>query len=66
MGFWEGFAKYVGVQGVLATVLFVGYVAAPYAGVTLPEGYTEITTFVGGYFFAKNGVPAIRSVVTRG
>ena len=65
MSFWEGFASYCGIQGVLAIILVGAYVAAPFADVVLPEGFTEITTFVCGFFFAKNGVPAIRAGVSR-
>jgi len=61
MSGWGGFAKYVGIQGIMALALVGGYIAAPYVGVVLPEGYTEITTFVCGFYFAKNGVPIIAS-----
>ena len=65
MGFWEGFHTYCGIQGILAIALVGAYIAAPFANVVLPEGFTEITTFVCGFFFAKNGVPAIRAGVSR-
>ena len=65
MSFWEGFAAYSGIQGILAIALVGAYIAAPFANVVLPEGFTEITTFVCGFFFAKNGVPAIRAGVSR-
>lgn len=51
----EGFGKYVGVQGIVFLALSIGYIAAPYAGVVLPEGYTEILTLTFGFYFAKNG-----------
>ncbi len=56
------FYKYVGVQGILAIALVAGYIAAPFAGVTLPEGYAEFTTFVTGFFVAKNGPGLISSL----
>jgi len=65
MGFWEGFNKVCGIQGILALGLVGAYIAAPFVDVVLPEGFTEITTFVCGFFFAKNGIPVIRSAVTR-
>ena len=65
MGFWEGFNKACGVQGVLAIALVGGYIAAPFADVTLPAGYTEITTFVCGFFFHRNGVPLIKAAASR-
>jgi len=65
MGFWEGFAAYCGIQGILALALVGAYIAAPFVNVVLPEGFTEITTFVCGFFFAKNGVPALRAARAR-
>lgn len=51
----ETFFKYVGVVGIAAIVFTVGYVVAPFAGVTLPEGYTEGMFLCIGFFTAKNG-----------
>ncbi len=59
MGFWDGFAKYVGVQGVAFIALTGGFIAAPFVGVVLPEGYTELMTLSAGFYFAKNGVGII-------
>ncbi len=59
------FYKYVGVQGILAIALVAGYILAPFAGVTLPEGYAEFTTFVTGFFAAKNGPGLISSLRKR-
>ncbi len=53
MGNW--FGKYIGVQGVVFFALAAGYIAAPFAGIVLPEGYTEIFTLTTGFYFAKNG-----------
>ena len=52
---WEGFSKYVGIQGVLALLLVVGYIAAIFVPVELPESYANVMTFVVGFYFAKNG-----------
>ena len=60
----EAFGKYIGIQGVLAFLLVGGFVAAPFAGVVLPEPYTEITTFVIGFVFAKNGAAVISRIRT--
>lgn len=49
------FYRYVGVQGIAFLGLTAGYIAAAFAGVTLPEGYTELTSVAAGFFFAKNG-----------
>ena len=62
MGFWEGFAKYVGIQGILALALGAGFIAAPFTGTELPQGYTELTSLVVGFYFAKNGVGIVSSI----
>jgi len=59
MSFWEGFNKFIGIQGVIGLILLVGYVAAPYTTTVLPEGYTELMSLVFGFYFAKNGVGII-------
>lgn len=62
------FGKYIGVQGVLSIVFAVGYVAAPYAKVELPGGYTEIMTLLIGMYAQRNGsniLNAGRNAVTR-
>jgi hypothetical protein len=61
MEFWAGFSKYVGIQGIIALLMLIGYVAAPYTGVILPEGYTELMSLVFGFYFAKNGVGVLAS-----
>ena len=65
MGFADEFNKACGIQGILALALVGAYIAAPFMDVVLPEGFTEITTFVCGFFFAKNGVPLIRAGVAK-
>ena len=58
----ESFFKYVGVVGILAIGFGVGYVAAPFAGVALPEGYTEVMFLCIGFFTAKNGPAYVAKV----
>ena len=58
------FYKYVGVQGVLAILLVIGYIYAAVSEVNLIEGYTEITTFTLGFYFAKNGVGIVKTLRT--
>ena len=66
MGFWEGFARYVGIQGLLALGLGAGFIVAPFAGVILPDGYTELNALVVGFYFAKNGGNVTRRVTGQG
>ena len=68
MGFWEGFAKYVGIQGILSLVLVGGYVAGIFTGVPLPEQYDNLMNLVVGFYLAKNGVgiiDALRGTATK-
>lgn len=55
MSFWEGFNRYVGIQGIIAVGLVCAYVYAALVVIVLPEGFTEIMTLVIGFYFAKNG-----------
>lgn len=53
---WAAFGKFVGIQGVLALVLVIGYVIASLTNVMLSDTYVNITFAVIGFYFAKNGV----------
>jgi len=55
MTFWEGFAKYVGISGVIAVMLVGGYLAAIFLQVPLPTGFEQIMLLIIGYYFGKNG-----------
>ena len=56
MSFWEGFNKYVGIQGLLALIMGLVLVYATVTGMSLDESFKTYFTFVLGYYFAKNGV----------
>jgi len=60
---WDAFNKYIGVQGVLAVMLIAGYIAAIFVHVVLPDAYSQITTLILGYYFAKNGTGAISQMI---
>lgn len=63
----QSFAKYVGVQGVCAIALIIGYVTAALIGRVLPTEYNSLLTLVLGYYFAKNGVgilDSLKSILT--
>ena len=59
---WEGFNKYVGIQGLMGMILLLGFVYASLTSIQLPDLYTNVMTLVIGYFFAKNGVGILSSV----
>lgn len=65
---WDRFHKYVGIQGVIALIMVLVYIAVIFAKVELPEGYTELMTFIFGTYFTKNGgnvAQAVRGKLTR-
>lgn len=55
MTFWEGFAYYVGVQGILAIMLggVIGYLSI--VGLTVPVELWAVFSAVMGYYFGANG-----------
>jgi len=55
ISFWEGFAKYVGVSGIIALMLVGAYVAAVFVPAQLPPGFEQVMLLVVGYYFGKNG-----------
>lgn len=61
---WDGFAKYIGIQGVLAVILLCGLVYLVVTGNTVPDAYYGIMGAVIGFYFAKNGV-GILDIVTK-
>lgn len=52
---WDGFAKYVGVQGLLALLLggVIGYLAV--VQVPIPQELIGVFGIVVGFYFGKNG-----------
>lgn len=52
---WDGFAKYVGVQGLLALLLggVIGYLAV--VRVPIPQELIGVFGIVVGFYFGKNG-----------
>jgi len=54
-GFWDDFAKYVGVSGVIALMLVGAYVASVFVPAQLPPGFEQVMLLVVGYYFGKNG-----------
>lgn len=62
MNFCEGFKQYVGIPGVLAVIVGVGYVYAMIAGIELPAEYVTVLNMLIGVFVGKNGNNAATAV----
>jgi len=62
MNGWESFNKYVGIQGLIALIMVTAYIAVIFVERTLPEGYTELMTFIFGTYFTKNGANIVQAV----
>jgi uncharacterized membrane protein len=58
----EKFSKYIGVQGIIALLLIVGYIITACLMIDLPQEYTYFTALVLGFYFAKNGVGIIDAI----
>jgi hypothetical protein len=52
---WDGFAKYVGVQGILAIGLGAGMVYMMVTNQPIPQEVVGIFGIVVGFYFGKNG-----------
>lgn len=64
-GFWEGFAKYVGVSGVIALMLVGAYVASVFVPAQLPPGFEQVMLLVVGYYFGKNGTNIVNAFASK-
>ena len=63
--FWEGFQKYVGVQGVLALLLTLAMVGLLFLNREIP---TEVWGLLGvswGFYFAKNGNKIVTGISSK-
>lgn len=54
-GIWEKFAKYVGVQGVLAMAMTGALIYWVSSGITVPDIVYTLLGASYGFYFAKNG-----------
>ncbi len=61
---WDGFAKYCGIQGLLALMTTVAVLGMLYLGREVPGELYGIVGVAWGFYFAKNGV-AIAKIGTR-
>lgn len=62
MGFWEGFAKYVGISGVIAIMMVAAYIAAIFIPASIPPGFEQVMLLIVGYYFGKNGRNAVSDI----
>ena len=61
MSGWEGFAKYCGIQGVLALLVTISLIAFIYMQLIVPDQMWTLLGLSWGFYFAKNGVSLITS-----
>ena len=61
---WDGFAKYVGIQGVLALMMTVAVILYPVFSVQVPEVLNNAMYLAWGFYFAKNGY-SIKEIGTK-
>ncbi len=59
---WDQFAKYVGVQGIMAILLVGGYIYASLTGITVTDFYGQLMTLIIGFYFAKNGIGILETL----
>ena len=53
---WDAFAKYVGVQGIMALSMTGGIIYALVVGLQVPGEVYGLAGVAWGFYFAKNGV----------
>ena len=61
----EFFGKYIGIAGIAFLLLIFGYIYMATQSIPPPEGYTELLSVAGGFFFAKNGGNAVATIRKR-
>lgn len=52
---WEGFNKYVGIQGVLVTLLTVAVIVMMFLSRDVPREIWALIGTAWGFWFARNG-----------
>ena len=52
---WDGFAKYVGIQGVLALAVTITIIVITISKDTVPAELWSLVGVSWGFYFAKNG-----------
>lgn len=63
---WDGFGKYVGIQGVLAVTMTAAAIGLMYLGKPVPSEAWGLLGVAWGVFFAKNGKAVAQSVTGSG
>jgi hypothetical protein len=59
---WDGFAKYVGVQGVLALMMGGAIVYLMVTGRPIGQEVTGIFGIIVGFYFGKNGRMIVQDI----
>jgi hypothetical protein len=61
---WDGFAKYMGVQGVLVVLLTLAVIGMLIAGLAVPGEVYGLIGIAWGFYFGKNGRSLVETVST--
>ena len=62
---WDGFAKYIGVQGILAIILTIALVTILIMGIPVTTELLALVTLTYGFYFAKNGYQIVKSGIVQ-
>lgn len=62
MAGWEGFNKYVGVQGVLALLMTFTMIALLFLQYPVPDVVVGLLGTAWGFYFAKNGTGIVQTI----
>ena len=65
MSGWDGFSKYVGVQGVLVLLLTIALIAMLLLGQVIPGEVYGLLGIAWGFYFGKNGRQIVSEIKHR-
>ena len=58
----ENFAKYIGIQGVLALMITIAMIAMIFMQLVVPKEFWTLLGLSWGFYFAKNGGNVVNRV----
>jgi len=59
MSGWDGFAKYCGIQGLLALMVTIAIVVFISIAIIVPKELWVLLGLAWGFYFGKNGTPLL-------